>query len=168
MELKYAPRRRLRSSRYGQLMVTSAMSEPTHNPPERNELPHAMCSGDWRWERRGEVMLSMFHYTNSDGYKSINSPEWLFRAAQPPGDPKAHPFGAYFTDLPEDDPMLAKKLRIPRVKIHYVFEFIDHDDLRRLPGDRGRYIFYSRVDYGVRRERQLHSGLTTIGAKERT
>jgi len=82
-------------------------------------------------------MSSMFHYTDSDGHKAIrSSPEWLFRAAQPPGDPKAHPFGAYFTDLPEDEPMLARKLRIPREKLHYVFAFIDEGDLRRLPGDR--------------------------------
>lgn len=60
----------------------------------------------------------MFHYTNSDGYKGIgSSPTWVFRAAQPPGDPKDHPFGAYFTDLPEDTPMLANKLRILRAKI---------------------------------------------------
>ena len=60
-------------------------------------------------------MSSMFHYTNADGYKAIgSSPEWLFRATQPPGDPEAHPVGAYFTDLPESYPLLAKKLGIPR------------------------------------------------------
>jgi hypothetical protein len=57
----------------------------------------------------GKVRSSMFHYTNASGYNGIRStPEWLFRAAQPPGDPEAHPFGAYFTDLPENEPMLAK------------------------------------------------------------
>lgn len=114
-------------------------------------------------------MSSMFHYTDSDGYKAIgSSPEWLFRAGQPPGDPKAHPFGAYFTDLPESDPMLAKKLRIPRAKLHYVFEFVDQRDLRPLPDGRGRNIFYSPVDYNVSREPQLRSGLTTVGKKDRT
>jgi hypothetical protein len=114
-------------------------------------------------------MSTMLHYTNSDGYKAIgSSPDWLFRAAQPPGDPKAHPVGAYFTDLPENDPMLARKLRIPRAKIHYVFEFVDQGDLRPLPGGRGRNVFYSRVDYEVRREWQLRSGLTTLGMKDRT
>jgi len=113
--------------------------------------------------------MSMFHYTNADGHKSISSsPEWLFRAAQPPGDPEAHPFGAYFTDLPEDEPMLARKLRIPREKLHYVFAFFDAGDLHRIAGDRGRYIFYSRIDYKVGRERQLRSGMTNIGEKERT
>jgi hypothetical protein len=92
----------------------------------------------------------------------------MFRAAQPPGDPKDHPFGAYFTNLPEGDPMLARKLRIPRDKIHYFFEFTDSGDLHRLPGGRGRYVFYSRVDYPVGRDRQLRLGLTTIGKKDRT
>ena len=106
----------------------------------------------------------MFHYTNTEGEKSIgSSPDWLFRAAQPPGDPNAHPFGAYFTDLPESTPLLAKKLRIPREKLHYLFEFVDEGDLRRLDGDRGRFIFYSRVNYEVAREHQLRSGMTTIG-----
>ncbi len=111
----------------------------------------------------------MCHYTNAEGHKGIGSaPEWLFRAGQPPGDPDAHPRGAYFTDLPEDTPLLARKLRIPREKLHYVFEFVDRRDLRRVDGDRGRYIFYSRVDYSVAHERQLRSGLTAIGAKDRT
>jgi hypothetical protein len=114
-------------------------------------------------------MSSMFHYTDSDGHKALHSsPEWLFRAAQPPGDPKAHPFGAYFTDLSDDEPLLANKLRIPRRKLHYVFEFVDRGDLRPLPGGRGRNIFYSPVDYKVDPERQLRSGLTTIGKKDRT
>jgi hypothetical protein len=39
------------------------------------------------------------------------------------------PRGAYFTDLPENEPMLAKKLRIPRDKLHYVFAFVDGGDL---------------------------------------
>ena len=114
-------------------------------------------------------MSSMFHYTNADGYKAIgSSPEWLFRATQPPGDPEAHPFSAYFTDLPESDLQLANKLRIPRKKLHYVFEFVDQGDLHPLPGGRGRNIFYSPVEYRVSRERQLRSGLTTIGTKDRT
>lgn len=112
-------------------------------------------------------MSSIFHYTNSKGYKGIgSSPEWLFRAAQPPGDPEDHPFGAYFTDLPEHEPMLANKLRIPRDKIRYVFEFFDQGDLRRVRGYRGRYVFYSRVDYKVGRERQIRASPTSIGAKE--
>lgn len=111
----------------------------------------------------------MFHYTNTDGYNGIrSSSEWLFRATQPPGDPEAHPFGAYFTDLPESEPMLANKLRIPKQKLHYVFAFIDAGDLHRLRGDRGRYIFYSRVDYTVSRERQLRFGRTMIDSEERT
>lgn len=117
----------------------------------------------------GKVASRMFHYTNDSGYKGISSsPEWLFRAAQPPGDPKAHPFGAYFTDLPENEPMLARKLRIPKEKLRYVFAFVDAGDLHRLRGDRGRYIFYSRVDYAVNRERQLQSGPTMIDSEERT
>ena len=114
-------------------------------------------------------MATMLHYTDSEGSKAIgSSPEWLFRAAQPPGDPKAHPFGTYFTDLAEGDPMLARKLRIPRAKLHYVFEFVDKGDLRRLPGGRGRNIFFSPVDYLVARELQLRSGSTTVGMKDRT
>lgn len=112
-------------------------------------------------------MASVFHYTDADGYKGISSSsEWLFRAAQPPGD---HPFGSYFTNLPQDTPALANKLRIPREKLHYVLAFVDHGDLHRLAGDRGRFIFYSRVDYTVASERQhrLQSGLTSIGEKDR-
>ena len=67
-----------------------------------------------------------------------------------------------------DTPLLANKLRIPRDKLHYAFSFLDGGDLRRLDGGRGKYIFLSRVDYPVARERQLSSGLTTIGEKERT
>jgi hypothetical protein len=70
--------------------------------------------GTGRHWKSGKSMASMLHYTNSDGYKAIgSSPEWLFRTAQPPGDPKAHPVGAYFTDLPEDDPMLANSCGSP-------------------------------------------------------
>jgi hypothetical protein len=100
--------------------------------------------------------MSLFHYTPSAGYKSIASaPIWLFRAGRPQGD---HPFGAYFTDYDESTPNLALKLRVPRAKLAYFFEFVDLGDMRRIPGARGRHIFFSASDYEVEPERQLAHG----------
>jgi hypothetical protein len=118
----------------------------------------------------------MFHYTNKEGYNGIRrgaqrsdgavgmEPAWRFHAQQPPTD---HPVGAYFTILPEDTPLLAIKLRIPRQKLHYLFEFAENEGLRPLQGDRGNYIYYSTDDYIVPRNRQLRSGLTKIGEEDR-
>lgn len=101
-------------------------------------------------------MASMYHCTDRDGYNAIKSqPVWRFVASQPPG---AHPFGAYFTTLGRDTPNLAQRLRIPRSKVEYFFEFRDVGDLRPLPGGRGQYIFYSPTDYLVDQSRQIDSG----------
>jgi hypothetical protein len=101
-------------------------------------------------------MGSMYHYTDEDGYKAIKSQVvWRFVASQPPGN---HPFGAYFTTLGRNTPNLAQRLRIPRSKVEYVFEFVDVGDLKPLPGGRGQYIFYSPTDYLVDQPRQLYSG----------
>lgn len=102
--------------------------------------------------------MSMFHYTDLAGYNAISSQVvWHFLAGQPPGD---HPFGAYFTTLGRTTKNLAQKLRIPKSKIGYFFEFIDIGDLTPLPGGRGEYIFYSPIDYDVDVPRQLDHGVT--------
>lgn len=98
----------------------------------------------------------MYHYTDQAGYNAIRSQVvWRFVASQPPG---GHPFGAYFTTLGRDTPNLAQRLRIPRSKVEYVFEFVDEGDLTPLPGGRGQYIFYSPTDYLVDKPRQRYSG----------
>jgi hypothetical protein len=98
----------------------------------------------------------MYHYTDKDGYNAIRSqPIWLFLAEQPPGD---RPFGAYFTTLPPDTPNLARRLRIPREKLNFVFDFTGRDGLRPIEGDRGRFIFYSPSDYSVEPSRQVFAG----------
>jgi hypothetical protein len=98
----------------------------------------------------------MNHFTNQDGYNAIVAVSpWLFRAAQPPG---RRPFGAYFTVLPPGTSRLAKKLRIPRDKIAYVFTFVDRGDLIPLRGGRGAYISYSPADYAVEKDRQVYAG----------
>lgn len=100
---------------------------------------------------------SMFHFTNKDGHDAVASqPDWVFEASQPP--PPEHPFGAYFTTLLPSTIKLASRLRIPRAKITYFFEFMDDGKLRPLPGGRGAYVFYSPTDYTVERPRQLDHG----------
>jgi hypothetical protein len=104
------------------------------------------------------VGSSMFHYTNVAGFNGIrSSPIWRFLASQPPGE---HPRGAYFTTLDRDTPRLAARLRIPKAKLEYFFEFTEIGDLKPLPGGRGNYIFYSPEDYKVVPPRQLNSGKT--------
>lgn len=98
----------------------------------------------------------MNHFTNIDGYNAIRATsDWVFKAAQPPGN---HPFGAYFTTLVRGTPRLAKRLRVPASKLTHVFEFHDAGDLIPLAGGRGRFIFYSPIDYTVTVDRQVHSG----------
>ncbi len=102
----------------------------------------------------------MNHFTDTNGYNAIRSQShWTFLAAQPPGD---HPRGAYFTNLPSSEPKLAKRLRIPREKIGYVFSFTDAGDLLPLPGGRGDYVLYSPRDYVVPPPRQTSHGPTGI------
>ena len=98
----------------------------------------------------------MNHFTDKAGYNGIRAgKDWLFRAAQPPGD---RPFGAYFTTLPPETRRLSTRLRIPKRKLEYVFCFVDVGDLVSLDGDRGDYIFYSKVDYAVEPARQQYKG----------
>lgn len=102
----------------------------------------------------------MQHYTDKDGFDVIGSqPTWKFVAAKPPGD---HPFGAYFTTLGPDTPHLAKKLRIPRTKLAFRFEFTGEDGLEPLDGGRGAFIRLSRVDYFVEQPRQIFKGETEL------
>lgn len=102
----------------------------------------------------------LFHFTDSASFDSIRSASpWLFRASKPPGD---HPIGTYFTDYDERTPLLAQKLRIPRSKLGFVFEFLDASDLHPIRGGRGRHIFYSRVDYPVEEPRQVRHGATGL------
>jgi hypothetical protein len=98
----------------------------------------------------------MNHFTDQDGYNGIRATSpWRFRAHQPPGD---HPFGAYFTTLPPGTPNRAKRLRIPKGKLEYLFVFADRGDLLPLRGARGSWIFYSPEDYLVEEERQTSCG----------
>jgi hypothetical protein len=103
-------------------------------------------------------MGSLFHYTDQGAYVAIQSQlVWHFVAAQPPGQ---HPFGAYFTTLGRTTKNLAKKLRIPKAKVAFFFEFTDIGDLTPLPGGRGQFIFYSPTDYDVDQFRQINHGVT--------
>lgn len=87
------------------------------------------------------------HYTDKKGYNGIRSTVvWCFYASQPPCE---NPFGAYFTTLGPATKNLALRLRIPRMKLEYVFMFEDKADLLPLRGQRGEYIFYSPKDYLV-------------------
>jgi hypothetical protein len=98
------------------------------------------------------------HYTDKKGYNGIRAtPDWVFEASQPPA-PAGHPFGAYFTTLPPGTKNLAIRLRIPRLKTEFFFSFEDANDLTALDGDRGEYIFYSRIDYVVVKDRQTYQG----------
>jgi hypothetical protein len=104
------------------------------------------------------VAGSLFHYTNVAGFNGIRSnPVWKFVASQPPGD---HPRGAYFTTLGRGTPLLAQKLRIPKSKLEYFFEFMSVGDLEPIRGGRGSFIFYSSEDYEVEPSRQLDKGKT--------
>jgi hypothetical protein len=103
---------------------------------------------------------ALFHYTDQEGFNGIRATNpWRFRSSTPPGD---HPTGAYFTDYVETTPLLAQKLRIPRSKIRFFFEFEDVGDLERLPGGRGKHIFFSRIDYNVAERRQERCGATGL------
>jgi hypothetical protein len=98
----------------------------------------------------------MNHFTNTNGYNGIRAfPVWHFWASKPPGD---HPLGAYFTTLSAKTPSLAKRLGIPKSKLKYVFSFTNLGDLTPLPGARGRFIFYSGIEYKVAPERQTYCG----------
>ena len=96
------------------------------------------------------------NYTDGDGYKAIGSQaDWVFKVEQPPGD---HPPGAYFTSLGPEVKDLARRLRIPRGKLEFVFGFVAAGDVKPLRGRRGEVIFYSPVDYVVPCARQLFMG----------
>jgi hypothetical protein len=102
----------------------------------------------------------LFHYTDSSGYKGISAQvTWLFRASKPPGD---HPKGAYFTTLPPGTRNLAKRLFVRGCadKIAFVFCFSGGEDLKRLDGGRGQFIFFSDTDYLVEKTRQGPHGPT--------
>jgi len=103
----------------------------------------------------------MLHFTDQEGWNAIRSQvAWLFRAHQPPSD---HPFGAYFTALPPNKTNLAKRLRIPRRKIEFVFCFQHADGLFQLPGGRGDYVWYSPTDYNVINNQQREHGRSDEG-----
>jgi hypothetical protein len=98
----------------------------------------------------------MFHYTNKTGFNGVRSQlVWLFKAMKPPCE---HPLGAYFTDLDDRTHNLANRLRIPKEKTEYLFQFVDAGDLKAIPGARGRHIFYSSLDYPVEPGRQVRHG----------
>ena len=102
----------------------------------------------------------MNHFTDKPGYDAISSqPIWCFKASVPPG---GHPEGAYFTTLAPGTPNLAMRLRIPRDKLAFLFQFADAGDLLPLRGGRGAYIFYSPNDYFVEPVRQQDRGRTQL------
>ena len=106
----------------------------------------------------------VFHYTDDSGYKAISSqPAWVFKATQPPGD---HPFGAYFTTLGPTTRNLAKRLRVPKTKLAFLFCFFDRSDLLPLPGRRGKFIFYGPTDYTVEAGRQVFHGSIGTATEE--
>jgi hypothetical protein len=92
--------------------------------------------------------MSLFHYTDRDGFNGIRSqPTWLFRAER---QRSSHlPNGAYFTTLELNEPTAAlffARTRIPRSKRGFVFQFRDAGDMIPLDGDRGRFVLYSPRD----------------------
>lgn len=98
----------------------------------------------------------MNHFTNKRGYNGIRADRtWHFKASRPPGD---RAFGAYFTTLPPDTPRLAVRLGIPKEKLEFLFSFVEAGDLKPIPGDRGKWIFFSDRDYFVEEARQVYSG----------
>jgi hypothetical protein len=133
-------------------------AKPAEAPGLLQELDHSgIFTGSivryGRWS-------SMNHFTNRAGFNAIGSQtDWSFRASQPPAD---HPKGAYFTTLAPQAPNLAVRLRIPREKLEFVFQFYDAGDLRPLDGGRGSYILYSPTDYLVAEGRQQHKGSTNL------
>ena len=101
----------------------------------------------------------MRHYSDERGWKAIRSQvNWLFKTFDPP--PRHLRSGAYFTTLPPSTPKLARRLGLPRRKVEFVFEFRDAGDLTAIPGGRGRFIFFSPLDYPVVSERQVYEGRT--------
>ena len=110
-------------------------------------------------------MTFLFHYTDKVGWNGIRSQiDWSFRAGQP-HDP-TRPVGAYFTDIspdPETLRTLHKRLRVPKSKQEYVFNFRDETALVKLNGGSGRdkRIYFSSVDYLVVADRQIYHGPTT-------
>lgn len=98
----------------------------------------------------------MNHFTDRKGYDAIRAVSpWRFRARR---QRSGQPFGAYFTTLELNAPNFFRKVRLPVKKRRFVFRFVDVRDLLRFPGLRGRYIFYSRTDYFVAKERQQYGG----------
>lgn len=108
--------------------------------------------------------ILLYHYTDKAGWKAIRSQiDWTFRAAQPPAPHR--PFGAYFTDIrptPKTLRTLSKRLRIPKCKTEFVFQFARADGLRQHHGGRDREmpICYSPTDYRVEVKRQKFEGPT--------
>ncbi len=99
----------------------------------------------------------IFHYTDRAGYNAIRATvDWCFKASRPPRP--GHPVGAYFTILDPGTIGLARRLRISRSKVAYVFVFKDHGGLAMLRGMRGAFVLYSPRDYIVEPCHQLDSG----------
>jgi len=99
----------------------------------------------------------MYHYTEKAGYNVIHpAPIWLFKASKPPC---TNPVGAYFTTKQPSEGQNLKKLRIPKEKREFCFEFEDVGDLKTLDGDRGEYVFYSANHYPVAKARQKYNGI---------
>lgn len=102
-------------------------------------------------------VAAIHHYTNKTAYNAIRAQvDWCFLAGKPSA--RQHEIGAYFTDLGPATPNLAYRIRVPREKLEFVFSFINVGDLEPLKGQRGKHIYFSRVDYVVPKERQLYCG----------
>ncbi len=109
-------------------------------------------------------MLNTFHHSDRTGWNAVRAQKaWCFKANQPKHS--SRPVGAYFTDIEPTEANLRtlyKRIRVPKVKQHYVFWFLDIVGLEQLNGGRGRdrHIFVSRVDYNVDESRQKYAGET--------
>jgi len=115
-------------------------------------------------------MPNIFHYTDKDGWNAIRSQvDWTFLASRPKAPWR--PTGAYFTDIePNEENLrtLADRIRVPRLKLEYVFEFAGADGLLSPNPNEGRdaRVLFSPVDYVVVRARQRYSG-TAQGWQEK-
>ena len=108
-------------------------------------------------------LIVVYHYTDKKGYNAIRAgrgegKSWWFKATKPRAD---HPVGVYLTPLGPDTEKLVTKARISHAKSEYFFKFeIPESQLKRIRGDRGRFVLYSANDLDISESQQIASGCT--------